>query len=340
MGAVPVALLPGDGIGPEIVEATTAVLDAAGAEVEWLPVVAGARVFEETGEALPAETVETARAAGVVLKGPMGTPRQGYRSPNQRLRDAMGTFANVRLARSFPHPATQFPGVDLTLIRDVTEDFTQGTAQRLAGPVGAELAGVALRVTTRPAVDRLARFAYDWARARGKHRVAIGHLATSQRATDGLFVETALAAAADGFTDLDVTDEAMDPLCTHLMQHPGRYDVLLTGHLYGGILCGVLAGLIGTVGLLAGAAFGTAGAIFEAGHGNVPKYAGLDRANPAACILSGAIMLDHLGQTEAAKRVRVAVERTIAEGRHTTPDLGGTGGTRSFARRCRDLAAG
>jgi isocitrate dehydrogenase (NAD+) len=329
VGRVPVALLPGDGIGPEIVDAAAAVLEAAGAEVEWVRVAAGADAFERYGEALPAATVATVSDIGVVLKGPMGVPRHGYRSPNQGLRDALGAFVNVRHAQHFPHPHAKFPGLDLSLVRDITEDFTQGTAQR----IGTDLAGVAVRVTSAPTVDRLARFTFDMARNRRRPRVVIGHLATSQRATDGLFVETATEVGAE-YPDLTITDEAVDPLCTHLLQDPSRYDVVLTSHLYGGILCGVLAGLMGSVGLLGGAAFGPTGAIFEAGHGNAPKYSGLDRANPAGCILSGAMLLDHIGQPQAATRVRDAVTAAIAEGTETTADLGGRGGTRSFARRC------
>jgi isocitrate dehydrogenase (NAD+) len=265
----------------------------------------------------------------------MGVPRHGYRSPNQGLRAALGTFVNVRVASHVPHARSRYDALDVALVRDVTEDFTQGTAQRL----GDDQAGVALRVTTRPTVDRLSRFAYDWARAHGRSGVTIGHLATSQRATDGLFVETATTVAERDYPDLNVTDEAIDPLCVHLLQDPTRYQVLLTGHLYGGILCGVLAGLLGSVGLLAGASFGRQGAIFEAGHGNAPKYAGTDTANPAACILSGAMLLDHIGQCDAAERVRAAVRRTVADPRFATRDVGGRAGTAAFARRCSAKAA-
>ena len=193
-----------------------------------------------------------------------------------------------------------------------------------------------MKVTTRTAAERVARFAYAWAIEHGRERITIGHLAPSQRATDGLFLETALAAAAE-FPALSVQEEAVDPLCTHLLQDPTGYQILLTPNVYGGILCGVLAGLAGSVGLMPGGIFGPAGALFEAGHGSAPKYAGTDTANPVGCILSGAMLLDHVGQGDIADRIRRAVHDTITDGSSSTRDLGGDGGTSAFTKRCRDL---
>lgn len=327
------ALVRGDGIGPEIIAATVEVMTAAGAEVEWIEAPAGEDAYRETGEAVPESTAEAVRSAGVALKGPIGVPMTGYQSPNQTLRRVVGAYANARSARYYKHRGhARYPGLDLTIVRDQTEDLTRGAAQ---GTAGGE-AGVRLKVITRASAERVARFTYRLAQARGVDRVTIAHLAPSQRETDGLFLDSAMT-VADEFPGLAVTEEAVDPLCVHLLQDPSPYRIVLTTNVYGGILCGVLAGLAGTVGVMPGGIFGDGGALFEAGHGNAPKYAGHDRANPVGCILSGAMLLDHIGQSEAADRIRVAVEDTITEGRATTPDLGGTAGTAEFARRCAAL---
>lgn len=317
-------VIEGDGVGPEIVAAARMVVDATGAGVEWVPLPAGADAFRTLGSALPAATVAAVRELKVVLKGPMAVPVDGYPSPNQGLRAAAGAFVNIRSVQHYPHTG-RYPGLDLVIARDVTEDLTRGIGHEF----GDGLAGVALRITSRESVERLARFAYTWAQDHGLERVTIGHLAPSQRTTDGIFLRAALDVARE-FPTLTVDDEAIDPLCTHLLQDPTPYQLLLTPNLYGGILCGVLSGLAGSVGLMPGVNVGDGIAIFEPGHGTAPKYAGTGRADPIACILSGAMLLEHVGHAGAAQRIHHAVREVIGAGL-ATPDIGGTATTSELA---------
>lgn len=322
-----VTLVRGDGIGPEVVAAAVRVLEAAGADVDWDDVEAGADAFARHGSALPEATVERVRANRIVLKGPMTVPAAGYPSPNSGLRTILGTYVNLRSIRAYePGGRSRYPGVNLTIIRDVTEDLGRGAEQTVDGGE----AGVALKVISRRATERLARFAGEWAVGQGVKRMTIASQAPSQRATDGLFLRTAQAVFAANFPDLVCDEEAVDALCMHLILDPMPYQALLAPNVYGGILCGVLAGLAGSVGLMPGALFGDNTAIFEPGHGSMPSRAGQDRANPTATILSGAMLLDHLRQSAAAERVRAAVVATIKENNHVTYDLGGTAGTRAM----------
>lgn len=319
-----VTLVPGDGIGPEVVAAAVQVLAAARADVEWEEVEAGSEAFAKHGSALPERTLEAVRRNKVLLKGPMTTPRQGYPSPNMGLRTALDTYANVRTARHYPPGGrSRFPGLDVAVIRDTTEDLGRGATQ----VIGDGEAGAELKIISRRGAERLARFGCRWAVDHGLRRVTVAHQAPSQRATDGLFLRTAQSVAASEFPDLTLDDEAMDGVCMHLAIDPSGYEVLLAPNLYGGILCGLCAGLAGSVGSMPGAVFGDGTAIFEPGHGSAPGYAGQGKVNPTATILSGAMLLDHLGQRDAAERVRGAVAATIAEGRHVTYDLGGRAST-------------
>lgn len=322
-----VGLIEGDGIGPEITAAARAVLDASGADLEWVDLPAGESAFHTHGSAMPTETVEAALGLDAVLKGPMAVPMSGYSSPNQGLRFALGAFANVRSVQYFQHNgANRYPGLNLTIIRDVTEDLTRGASQE----IGDGIAGVALKVVSRPAVERLARFALSYAEALGGSRVTVTHLAPSQRDTDGLFLRVMLE-VGEAFPALSLDEEAIDPLMVHLVQDPTRYHILVSPNLYGGILCGLLAGLAGSVGLMPGANLGGAVPIFEPGHGTAPRYAGANRANPVGCILSGAMMLEHLGDHRAGARIRRSVAQAIEHG-HATPDIGGESGTTEFAQ--------
>lgn len=327
---VSAVLVRGDGIGPDVIDSAVEVLSAAGGTVDWIVAPAGEQAFAETGSALPRETVELVKETGLALKGPMTVPMSGYPSPNQGLRDVVRAFANVRGVRYYPHRGhARYPGMDLTIIRDVTEDLTRGASQM----TDAGEAGIALKVTTRAASERLAEFAYDWALANEREKVTIGHLAPSQRATDGIFLQAVLS-VADRYPGLRISEEAIDPLCVHLLQDPSGYQVLLTPNVYGGILCGLLGGLAGTVGVMPGGNYGLDGVVFEAGHGSAPKYSGTGSANPIGCILSGAMLLDHAGQADAAHRVHRGVYDTIAEGVALTRDLGGNASTAEFTKRC------
>lgn len=317
-----VTLIPGDGIGPELAAATRQVLDHAGASILWDEVVAGEEAYRAFGLAIPESVVASVRRTKAALKGPMGNPGIGYASPNVEIRAQLGLWCNVRLATYFDGARSAFPGTSLVVIRDVTEDVGRGSQQMVG-----EDAGIAIKFITRASAERVSRFTYRYARERGHNRVTIPHQAPSLRTTDALFLSAAQNAATD-FAELKVDDEAMDALCTHLTMHPQKYQVLLCPNLYGGILCGLCAGLVGGVGLMPGVNLdGQGTAVFEAGHGSAPKYKGLNKVNPVGMILSGAMLLDHIGQPEAARRVEAAVAKVIAGRQVVTYDLGGTATT-------------
>lgn len=319
--------IEGDGIGPEVMSAAVKVLEAAGARIDWQRVQAGQEAYREHGTPLPAETVERLQQVRVLYKGPLTTPPE-YQSPNGALRRLLGTYANVRRATYF-HPGgrSHYPGLDLTMVRDLHEDISRGAGQI----VGDDEAGIGIKVLTRKGSERVARFAYKWARDHGLNQVTIGHHGDIQRSTDGLFLRYAKDVARLEFPELAVHDEGFDALLMHLVIDPSPYQVLLTPNLYGGFLSGFCAGLTGSVGLVPGAAFGDDCAMFEPAHGSAPAHVGGNRVNPTAAILSGAMLLDYLGQQEAAERVRTAVTDTIAENRSVTYDLGGQASTTEMA---------
>lgn len=330
MTAVTVGLVPGDGIGPEIAKTTTEILEAAGAQVVWKILPGGRKAFRDRRAAMPAETVAEVRELGLALKGPLEVPTNSYEDPNAGLRQAISAYANVRTVQGYQVPGRRwYERLDLAVIRDLTEDVSRGAAQRTADDQG----GVAIKAVTRRATDKVAQFAYGWAQRQGMDRVTIAHLGPSQPVTDGLFLETALGAAPE-FPDLTVTEEAVDPLCMHLIQDPSPYQLILTMNVYGGIIAGVASGLADSVGVMPGANFGDGGVVFEAGHGSAPKYAGNNTANPMGLLLSAAMLLDHVGQPEQASKIRAAVSAALAEGARATPrDLGGNASLSAFAAR-------
>jgi isocitrate dehydrogenase (NAD+) len=318
-----VVLVPGDGIGPEVTHAARRALDATGVAIDWVEAHAGEDALRERGAVLPAETIAAVREVGTALKGPMTNPvAAGYDSPNIGLRTAAELYANVRLAEVFPGVESKFPGTDLVVIRDVTEDVYKG-AQQAVGPDAA----IAVKFITRAASERIARFAFEFARAHGRRRVTVAHKAATLKATDGLFLTSVLHVAAS-YPDIDCDEELIDALAMRLVRTPEQFDVLLAPFQYGDILADLCAGLVGGLGVVPGASFGAEAAFFEAAHGSAPKYAGQDRANPTAMILSGVLMLRHLGELDAADRLQAAVQAVLAAGEHTTPDIGGPAGTR------------
>lgn len=319
---VTVVYIPGDGIGPEVTSAARRVLDATGVGIDWVDAEAGEQVYERTGSTIPDRTVELVREVGLALKGPMANPiGQGYRSPNIALRQAADLYANVRLATGFPGARTRYDDVDLVVIREVSEDVYSGVAQYV-GPDAA----IAVKFVTRAASQRIARFAFEYARRHGLERVTIAHKAGTLKETDGLFLAAVSEVAVD-YPDLTIDEDLIDALVMHLVREPSAYQVLLAPFQYGDILADLCAGIVGGLGLAPGASFGDHVAYFEAAHGSAPKYAGKDRVNPTALILSGALLLDHIGEVDAARRVREAVRGVIAEGTTTTYDLGGSAGT-------------
>ena len=321
-----VTLIPGDGIGPELTEATVRVLDAADAGLEWDRVEAGAAVIDRYGTPLPDSVIDSIRENRVALKGPLTTPiGSGFRSVNVALRAALDLYANVRPARSMVGVPAKWLDVDLVIVRENTEDLYTGI-EHMVGPDAAE----ATKIITRAASERIARYAFEYAVANGRRKVTAVHKANIMKLTDGLFLESCRH-VADGYPDIDFDERIVDNLCMQLVQKPQAYDVLVLPNLYGDIVSDLAAGLVGGLGVAPGANIGTEASIFEPVHGSVPKYAGLDRANPTAMILSGVLMLRHLGESDAADRVEAAVREVIAEGRSVTPDLGGAVGTQAMA---------
>jgi isocitrate dehydrogenase (NAD+) len=322
-----VTLIPGDGIGPELAEATRRVLDASGVAFEWESVDAGEAVMAEYGTPLPEHVLESIRRNKVALKGPITTPvGEGFRSGNVTLRQTLGLYANLRPARSIQGLETRYPDVDLVIVRENTEDLYAGI-EHMVGPDAAE----SIKIITRAASERIARYAFEYAVANGRRKVTAVHKANIMKLSDGLFLESVRTVAKDYAGRIEFEDRIVDNMCMQLVQKPELYDVLVLPNLYGDIVSDLAAGLVGGLGVAPGANIGTDAAVFEPVHGSAPKYAGLDKANPTALVLSGVLMLRHLGEQAAAERVEAATRDVIAAGSHVTYDLGGTAGTSEFA---------
>src|SRR5918998_6589656 len=324
--AHPVTLIPGDGIWPELAEATRSVLDASGVAFDWEVVEAGEAQLEQHGTPLPDAVLDSIKRTRVALKGPITTPvGEGFRSVNVTLRQALNLYANVRPARSMKGLDARYEDVDLVIVRENTEDLYAGI-EHMVGRDAAE----SIKIITREASERIARFAFEYAVANGRGKVTAVHKANIMKLSDGLFLESARTIAAEYDGRVEFEDRIVDNMCMQLVQKPDLYDVLVLPNLYGDIVSDLAAGLVGGLGVAPGANIGERAAVFEPVHGSAPKYAGQNKANPTALMLSGALMLRHLGETDAADAVESAVREVIAEGRTVTYDLGGTGGTREF----------
>ena len=322
-----VTLIPGDGIGPELAEATRRVLDASGVEFEWETVDAGEAVIAQYGTPLPEHVLESIKRNKVAIKGPITTPvGGGFRSVNVTLRLILGLYANLRPARSIKGLETRYEDVDLVIVRENSEDLYAGI-EHMVGRDAAE----SIKIITREASERIARFAFEYAVANGRHKVTAVHKANIMKLSDGLFLESCRTVAAEYDGRIEFEDRIVDNMCMQLVQKPELYDVLVLPNLYGDIVSDLCAGLVGGLGVAPGANIGADSAVFEPVHGSAPKYAGLDKANPTAMILSGALMLRHLGYAAEAIRLEGAVRDVIAEGVSTTYDLGGTAGTAASA---------
>ncbi len=322
-----VTLIPGDGIGPELAEATRRVLEATGVAFEWEVQEAGEAMIAEHGTPLPEPVLESIRRNKVALKGPITTPvGGGFRSANVTLRQALGLYANVRPARSMKGLETRYEDVDLVIVRENTEDLYAGI-EHMVGPDAAE----SIKIITRAASERIARYAFEYAVANGRRKVTAVHKANIMKLSDGLFLESCRTIAADYDGRIEFEDRIVDNMCMQLVQKPDLYDVMVLPNLYGDIVSDLCAGLVGGLGVAPGANIGTEAAVFEPVHGSAPKYAGLNKANPTALILSGVLMLRHLGEQAAAERVETALREVIADGRRTTYDLGGEAGTSEYA---------
>jgi len=321
-----VTLIPGDGIGPELADATRRVLDATGVAFEWEVVDAGEGVMAEYGTPLPDHVLESIKRNKVALKGPITTPvGEGFRSVNVTLRQALGLYANLRPARTIQGIETRYDDVDLVIVRENTEDLYAGIEHR----VGRD-AAESIKIITREASERIARFAFDYAVANGRRKVTAVHKANIMKLSDGLFLESCRTVAADYEGRIEFEDRIVDNMCMQLVQKPELYDVLVLPNLYGDIVSDLAAGLVGGLGVAPGANIGPDAAVFEPVHGSAPKYAGQDKANPTALILSGAMMLRHLGYPGEAALVEMRLREVIAGGTKTY-DLGGSTGTSAFA---------
>jgi isocitrate dehydrogenase (NAD+) len=333
-----VVIIAGDGIGPEVAAATRAVLDATGVSIDWDEHPAGAGALESHGALLPVETLDAIRDSRVAIKGPITTPvGEGFRSVNVALRQDLDLFAAVRPARTLQGVRTRHHGVDLVVIRENTEDlyrgieFARGSAE--AAALAKELhdlggfevpddAGITLKPISVTGAHRIVRFAFEYARANHRRKVTVGHKATVMRYSDGVFLGAAQEDAVD-YPDVPWEDIHIDHLSAQLVRHPEDFDILLLPNLYGDILSDLCAGLVGGLGLIPGANIGWEYAIFEPVHGSAPDIAGRGIANPIAMILSGAMLLRHLGELEAAGAVEHAVDRVLEWGEVRTGELGG-----------------
>ena len=327
MARHPVTLIPGDGIGPEVSAATQQILAAAGVEIEWHEVEAGASTIEQYGTQLPDYVLDCIRADGVALKGPLSTPiGTGFSSANVMLRKKLDLYACLRPVANLPGVETPFKNVDLIVVRENTEGLYSGLEHEV-------IPGVveSLKITTEKACRRISEFAFDHAKKHGRKCVTAVHKANIMKLTDGLFLRCAREVSQQ-FPDIQYNEMIVDAMCMRLVQAPERYDILLCENLYGDIVSDLTAGLVGGLGVVPGANIGADCAVFEAVHGTAPDIAGRKLANPTALLLSACMMLDYLGEDEAAKRIRGSVTRILEEGTHKTKDLGGPAGTEEYTR--------
>ena len=312
-----VTLIPGDGTGPELVEAARLVLEATGTRFEWEEQEAGLAALEREGTALPDRVLDSIRRNRVALKGPITTPvGSGFRSVNVGLRQALDLYTNLRPAKTYPGVRSRYEGVDLVIVRENTEDLYAGIEHVVIPGQAAE----SIKIITRRCSERIVRFAFEYARREGRRVVTAVHKANIMKLTDGLFLDVAREVAGQ-YPDIEFNDRIVDNMCMQLVQHPDEYDVLVMPNLYGDILSDLASGLVGGLGVAPGANIGEEIAVFEPVHGSAPKYAGQDKVNPTATILSAAMMLSYLGEQRSARAVEQAVAAVIAEGRHVTYDL-------------------
>jgi isocitrate dehydrogenase (NAD+) len=324
----PVVRIAGDGIGPEVTAATEAVLKAAGARVDWVEAAAGLKAVERFADPLPESTLELIRKHRVALKGPCTTPiGKGYRSLNVRLRQALDLYASVRPVRTLPGGLRPYDNVDLIVVRENTEGLYSGQ-EHVVVPGVVE----SLRLITKAACERIVRFAFELARHQGRRKVTFCHKADVLPLSDGLFLATARQ-VADDYPFLEFDEIKIDHLCLLLALDPTRFDVLVMENLFGDVISDLCAGLVGGLGLVPGANIGTKVALFEAVHGSAPDIAGKNLANPIALVRSGAMLLEHIGQRDAAQRVETAVWRTLQNKRGLTRDLGGDGTTATLTEQ-------
>ena len=331
-----VTLIPGDGTGPEIAEATRRCIDATGVEIDWDVQDAGIDVMEAEGTPIPERVVESIRKNGIAIKGPITTPvGSGFRSVNVYLRKILDLYACLRPCKSYSGVRSRYEDIDLIVVRENTEDLYAGIefesgdsdtdelisfiADKEKGKIHPHSA-ISIKPISAAASERIVRYAFDYAIANGRRKVTAVHKANIMKMTDGLYLESARRVAEE-YPDVEFEDRIVDNMCMQLVQKPELYDVLVLPNLYGDILSDLCAGLVGGLGVAPGANIGDRVALFEATHGSAPKYKGLNKVNPCALILSGVMMLRHIGEAEASERLETAVAQVIREGKDVTYDL-------------------
>jgi len=331
-----ITLIPGDGIGPEVVEAARRCLEATGVEFQWEVVNAGATALEKEGDLLPPRLFQSTRKNKVALKGPTTTPvGTGFRSVNVTLRKELDLYACLRPCRSYPGIPSRYEDVDIIIVRENSEDlyigleFAEGTAEAkkllslVSQSTGEKISkdfSISLKLISEAASRRIATFAFEYTRTHGRRKVTAVHKANIMKFTDGLFLNAARD-VAKAYPDIDFEDRLVDNLCAQVVQRPHQFDILVLPNLYGDIVSDLCAGLVGGLGVAPGANIGDELAIFEPAHGSAPKYTGLNKVNPIAMILSGVMMLRHIDEKVAADRLETAVAQIVAEGKSVTYDL-------------------
>jgi len=331
-----ITLIPGDGVGPEISEATIRVLEATGVSIEWDIQHAGEDVYKKEGTPLPDRVIKSIKRNRVAIKGPITTPvGTGFRSVNVTLRQTLDLYSCLRPCKSYRGARTKYENIDLVIVRENTEDLYAGIeyekgsegakaiidlVKRISGKDIRPDSGISIKPISVSGTERIVRFAFEYARKNQRKKVTAVHKANIMKHSDGLFLEVARKVAEE-YPDIEFEDKIIDNMCMQLVQKPELYDVLVLPNLYGDIVSDLAAGLIGGLGLAPGANIGDEYAVFEPTHGSAPKYKGQNKVNPLAMILSGVMMLNHIGERDAANRLEMAVSEVIREGKHVTYDM-------------------
>ncbi len=322
-----ITLIPGDGIGPEVAFAAKKVIDATGVSISWDVQEAGAAQIEKHGTPLPKSVIDSIAKTKIALKGPITTPiGTGFRSVNVTLRKQFDLYANLRPAKTYDGIKSRYDNVDLVIVRENTEDLYAGV-EHMVGEDAAE----SIKIFTRKGCERILRFAFDYAIKNGRKKVTAVHKANIMKCTDGMFLDIARQVAKE-HTSIEFEEMIVDAMCMRLVQNPESYDVLVLPNLYGDIVSDLCAGLVGGLGVAPGANISEKCAVFEPIHGSAPDIAGKGYANPTAILLSSVLMLNHIGETGAAKRIHEAVKKVIREGKFITKDLGGGSSTDEFTK--------
>ncbi|HKE34335.1 MAG TPA: isocitrate dehydrogenase (NAD(+)) [Candidatus Acidoferrum sp.] len=329
-----VTLIPGEGIGPEVANATRRMLEAAGVQIEWEEIAGRADESSDQGQRVNQAAIESVRRNRVALKGPMATAiAGGAPSVNVALRKSLDLYANLRPVKNVPGVKSHFENVDLILVRENTEDLYSGLEHEVVPGVVESL-----KIITEKASTRIARFAFDYARRHGRRKIHAIHKANIMKLSDGLFLRSVRTVAAQ-FPEIQYQELIVDNACMQIVMDPLQFDMLLLPNLYGDVMSDLAAGLVGGLGVVPSANIGDNSAMFEAVHGTAPDIAGKGLANPTALLMSGLLMLDHLGERAAAQRIDAALLKTYREGIHTTKDVGGKAGTEQFANAVIDALA-